>query len=470
MTGSFALGASARRLADNRVLWASAACLAGLVAGVSAVDGVDFAGFAAMLAGIVTVLLVLWRYEIGAVLMVLTLPLDMYGRILETPVVITVFHVVLVLTLASWVLRLYAEPERRVAFSVVDIGIAALVLAAVWSLPFSLDGRDTLIAVVRLLFLWAFTLLYANALSSRKTADWVLAVLVGTGVLNGAVALAQYFVPGFEYGNVRSVNQGAGTGVVLRRVGALFWDPNYLGGFLCVAFLTAVVLLVHSRKPHVALAWLASSAVIGGGLVVTFSRTGWVGAAVGLVVVMLTAPKGRKVPLLATGMLLVVLVVAISPGLIVDRLASIGEVEDDLSNATRYYMFYSSVDIMREHWVFGTGLAAFDVAFPEYRRLGTLSSVIRPHQLPLALWAEMGIGGLLAEITLIVTLAAVFWRRRPHGWHVIEAVAAAGLVSLLVQSWLQYYLYFEYLWLFIAFAVAGTRFGRLEEETRDGSA
>ncbi len=452
---------------DSALKWGVAAVLGGGIAGLAAgSDGADPLRFAAMLMGLAVIGLVLWRFEIGAVLMVFTLPLDMYGRLLESPITITVFHVVLVATLASWGLWLYAEPERRVRFSVVDIGIGALLIAAVWSLPNSLDQSDTVIAIVRLLFLWAFALLYANAMSgSRRLTDWVMAVLIGTGVLNGAVALAQYYVPGFKYGNVRVISQGFGN-PTLRRVGALFWDPNYLAGFLCVAFLTAAVLLVRARRFTHALVLLASLAVIGAGLIVTYSRTGWVGVAVGLVVVALTAPKGRRLPLMLAGLALVVVVIALSPGFVMDRIASIGNPEADLSNATRYNMAFSSVDIIRQYWVYGTGLSAFDVAFPQYRVPGTLT-VIRPHQLPLSLWAEMGIAGLVAEIAVVAALIAIFWRRRPRGWHALEAVAVVGLVSLLVQSLFQYYLYFDYLWLFMAFAVAGNRLGRLEEGTQD---
>jgi O-antigen ligase len=401
--------------------------------------------------------------------MVFTLPLDIYGRLLESPVTVTVFHVVLGVTLVSWVLRLYADPERRVRFSAMEIGMGTLVFAAVWSLPNSLDRVDTAIAIVRLVFLWAFALLYANVMSSRRLIDWVVWVVIGTGVLNGAVALAQYFIPGFEFGNVRSVNQAPGTGVVLRRTGALFWDPNYLAGFLCITFLAAVVLFVHARRWSVAGVSLASAAVIGGGLLVTFSRTGWVGAAVGLVVVALTAPKGRRLPMILAGVLLVTVVMAVSPGLILDRVASIGEVEEDMSNATRYYMALSSVGMIRDYPVFGTGLAAFDMAFETYREPGTLT-VIRPHQLPLSLWAEMGVAGLLAELALLASLVATFWRRRTRGPNVYEVIAAAGLVSLLVQSLFQYYLYFEYLWLFAALAVAANRLGRLDEEASHDTA
>ncbi len=89
--------------------------------------------------------------------------------------------------------------------------------------------------------------------------------------------------------------------------------------------------------------------------------------------------------------------------------------------------------------------------------------MVKPHEIPLALWAETGVAGIIAQIVLIWGLVAVYWRRRPKGWSVTEAFALAGILSLGVQSLFQYYLYFDYLWLFIAFAIAANRIARQEE-------
>ncbi len=82
---------------------------------------------------------------------------------------------------------------------------------------------------MRLVFLWAFTLLYANVLSSRKLTEWVTWTLLATGFATALLALAQKYVPGFNYGSVRVVSD---QGDLTTRVGGFFYDPNYLAGFL----------------------------------------------------------------------------------------------------------------------------------------------------------------------------------------------------------------------------------------------
>lgn len=459
-TGSGAALVALRTLSTEKALWLLGTVCAGAVAGFAVSRGTMPV---AALLGVAAAGLIFWRYEIGAVLMVVTLPLDIYGRISSAGgVTITAFHVMLGLTLVSWAVGLAWRDDETVQFSIVDIGIALLVLAAVWSLPFSLDKHDTIIAIVRLVFLWAFVLLYANVMSEQRVFSWVAGALMVTGAASSVFALAQYFVPNFDYGNVISVNQG---GVVMRRVGALFDDPNYFAGFASLAFIVALAYLLHARTLRVVAPLLGCLALCGGAVLVTFSRTGWVGVAVGTVIVVLTAPPKRRLWLIGIGVVLVAAVLAARPGMIMDRVASIGDVGGDNSIGTRYYMLGSSVEMIRDYWTFGTGLSAFDMAFPAYRAPGTLSGVIRPHQLPLALWAEMGMAGIIAEIVLVWALVKTFWRRRKRSWTVAESFAAAGLTSLLVQSLFQYYLYFDYLWLFIAFAVAANRLAARDEET-----
>lgn len=444
--------------------WAGLAVGTGVIAGVIAAGASDPVRLVLALVALLVAAVTLYRYEVGVVLMIGTLSLDIYGRVISSPVVITVFHLMLLLTLLSWALALLTRKGERLRFSAVDVGMGALVAAALWSLPNSLSTSATTIAIVRLVALWAFTLLYANATSKRVVAQWTVAALVATGVGSALLAAAQYALPSFAFGSIRMINEGGG--VYLRRVGALFDDPNFFATFLSVAFIAAAVMFVHSRSWKSAAVWAGSAVVLLGGIAVSFSRTALVGVAVAMLVLIATAPKARrKMLLIASGILVAVVLVA-APAQLVDRITSIGEVGYNNSNATRYYMVGSTVEIAQDYWVYGTGLAAFDQAYPPYRRLGSLSSILKPHQLPLAMVAEMGVAGLLAEIALIVGVTMALWRRRPQGWGRYEALAVVGLTAVMVQSLFQYYLYFEYLWLLVAFAASGPRLA-LQEESDD---
>jgi len=196
---------------------------------------------------------------------------------------------------------------------------------------------------------------------------------------------------------------------------------------------------------------------------VTLSRTGMVALALGVVMCVLTAPRARRPGFVA--LLLVVAIVAFSfaPGVFVERIKSTTDVEGDSSIATRYHMYGSTVEMIGDYWVFGTGLAAYDQAYPAYMRSGALA-ITRPHQIPLALPAETGVVGLLAELVIVLSVVGILVRRRGRAWTPWESVAIAGVLTLLVQTLFQYYLYFEYLWLFLALTVVADRLARTTEE------
>ncbi len=399
--------------------------------------------------------------RLGVLLVILAIPLDTYGRVLTDPVYVTVYQLVLILSLLGWGWRLVAGTETYRP-SALDIAMGSLLFAALWSLPLSLDRGATAFAAVRLAFLWALTALFSHYLSDRKFADTAVNVFLVTIVGVSAVAIAQYLVPGLPIGNVHS--QLSLQGEQLARVAAFFTDPNNLAGLLSVGVTTSAVLLVHARTMRRAVSAFAVLALSGTALVATFSRSGWVGAFVGVVVVALTAPKGRRGPLVAAGVALVLIVSLAAPSVIVDRLASVVNYGRDTSVSTRVYMYESTVRMAADNWQSGTGIGAFAKAYPEYRNPLALAYVLKPHEVPLALIAEAGVAGLIAVVLLFGSMVWIFVVDRSGPWTHLQAVALAGVVALGVQSLFQNYLYFEYLWMFAALAVASARLSHIDRE------
>lgn len=448
---------------DPRVVWVAAALAAGGVAGMLASRPMMAVALAV---GTALVVGALWRIEIGLLALLLTLPLDVYGRVLTSPVTVTVFHLVLLVVLAAWYVRLLTEGCAWLRPSTLDLSMAVILLAALWSLPHSLNQGATVFSIVRLLGLWVFCLVYTNGIRNERQLRHVWIVFGVTGAVIGLLAVLQAAIPSLQFGLVTDIQAIGGT-LALRRPSVFFKDPNYLGGFLSVCSVAALAMLMHAREKKWALGWLVVALASGLGLIVTFSRSAWVGAAVGLVAAVLMAPKRWRGRLIAIGLVLIIVASAVAPTQVTSRAQSIGDVDNDLSVATRYYMIFSAVDIIQDYWVWGTGLTAFEYAYVDYRRPGTLISVTKPHQLPLSMWAEMGIAGLAAEVILVLLLVLTYWRKRPNGWTPWEAAALAGTITLLPQTLFQYYLYFEYLWLMLALGVVATRFARASEEVVD---
>lgn len=442
--------------------WGLAALASGVIAGAVAAGGQQVLAVAILLA-LAFAALVMWRIELGLLVMVLAMPLDVYGRIVSDPLPLTVFQVALGVTLLAWAARVLVDARRWLKLSTADIGMAALVLAGAISVTFSMAPSDSVYATARMVALWAFTLVAANVMGDERSLKRVFSVLLATGAVFGLFGFAQEYVPGFELGNTHLTLAADGS-VNLSRAAGFFQDPNYFAGFLSAAVVASFAFAVHAKGRRDLLKYLMVAALSGAGLVATLSRTGWVGAAFGCAVVALTAPSGRRIRIVTSGVALALVALLVAPGQVASRAVSVFDTERDTSNITRWGMYVSTIQMIEDDWVVGTGIDAFDQVYPDYRQPGTHITVARPHELPLALWAEMGVLGLAAEVLLAGGVVLLFWPRRGREWSVYESAALAGLGALLLETFFQYYLYFEYLWLFVALCVVASRLARQDKE------
>jgi O-antigen ligase len=433
--------------------WVFVAVLAGVAAALIAVRGplVSIAALVLLVAAVA----IFRDPRLGILGMLIALPLDVYGRIGGDRVV-TVYQTLLLLTLAGWLWQAVRGVAPRVRLTGIDAWVLALLGAAAWSLPFSFSKADTLFSMGRLVFLVAFFRLLMTYLDGdARLARRIAATLVATSVAGAILASLQHFVPGFDIGNT-AVRLGTGVAPIIRGAG-FFEDPNYLGGLLSVALVLGLTIGLWEKDWRRALWWFAGSAVSAVGLYATLSRTAWVGAGLGVVLAVLAAPPKRRRPVAIALGLTAVAVFAIQPAMLLERVGSIVGIDQDTSISTRWYMFSSAWRMIQDHWAMGVGLGAFAEAYPPYREFGTFLSVLKPHQLPVAMWAEMGIAGLIAELGLTLSFARLALRGWKAGLSVESRFALVGLVTLIVQTFFQYFLFFEYLWVLLAMAVVAIR-------------
>jgi O-antigen ligase len=398
--------------------------------------------------------------RVGLATILLTLPLDRYGTLVERPVAITAYHVVLLATLASWGWRIIRRGEG-VRWSAVDVGMATLVFAAAWSLPLSLARGATFVATLRVAFSAAFVLLFSNLAVDPRWLRRLTIVFAFSAIASAIIAIAQYLVPGLP---ITMLNMSAvGDGTVVWRASGLFHDPNYLGAFLAAAVVAFAAAAVHASRRQNSAAWTAAVAVCAAALLLTLSRGSWIAAAVGLAVVALTAPPRWWAALAVTGLVIVVALAVLAPASVRERALSSFDIGKDPSAATRWHMLGSAASMARDHWLFGVGLAAFDQAYPRYRVAGTIAGVARPHEVPLALVAETGIPGLVAQVAIIVGIVTELRRRRGAVRTAYGSAAAATLAAFAAGVFFEYFLYFECLWLCVALAVVAGRLRDNEE-------
>ncbi|GAV31616.1 MAG: O-antigen ligase family protein [Anaerosomatales bacterium] len=458
----------AERLLQGRLGFFVLALLCACAASVAAVYGPQWSADAAATAGIAGVALFaigIASPVAGLLAWLCVLPLFDAATIGPVGVALTAGHAALAGTLAGWAIR---GLRRGVALppgaAPLMTALGALPLAGLISAAGSPDPAATVAASVRLVLMWAIAMMVADVASAPHRARAIHAVLVGTGCVMTGVAVVQLLFPQAEIG--RAAVQGLSAFREIVRPAAFFRDPNFLGGWLSACAVSAGVLATHARRLGEAAPWLACAVVCVGGVLVTASRSALVGLALGALFVVATAPRQRRTAL-ATALVVVVLAaLPVVPQSVYGRVAQLLQPQRATSLSTRYLMAISDVRMFIEHAPAGVGLGQHDAVYPEYRLPGALPRITHPHQVPLSFIAETGVAGLLALVASL-GVAILLWRRMAHGgWDPLAAAAAGAALVLVAESLFQYYLYFEYLWIYLGlFAAAASYRKRASDGT-----
>jgi O-antigen ligase len=143
--------------------------------------------------------------------------------------------------------------------------------------------------------------------------------------------------------------------------------------------------------------WLAPLALVGTAIVLSFTRSVWLGAAAGITAVALALPRRLLVAVIAP----LIVVGVISSGLIYHRIAMSFEQQNFAPDQSRLAYLDVGMQMIREHPIFGVGPERIRTEFPHYYRGTALETFYygHLHNNIMQIGAERG----------LICLAAFFW-------------------------------------------------------------
>ena len=182
------------------------------------------------------------------------------------------------------------------------------------------------------------------------------------------------------------------------RVYSFFDNPNNFAEQLVMLLPLDLALFLNSHwrgKVFSLFSLCAGVAAIG----FTYSRSGWIGLALA-VVVFLALLDWRFVPLI---LLVGLAAIPFLPDTIYNRILTIGNTRDT-STRYRFEIYQTTKNLMEDYWARGVGLGS-DVmkkVFQTYPTIFDGSYPIHTHNNYLQMWGETGILGLLAFLALLL--------------------------------------------------------------------
>lgn len=254
--------------------------------------------------------------------------------------------------------------------------------------------------------------------SNQKQAEWYLAKRVALGTANPTARVA--IESDLQRAGIPS--DGASRELFERRllsssepVGP-FALANTLGGVLSVAFVLLMAGVLHEvdvRDRTGILFWfscLLLMAIVGYCLVLTKSRTAWVGSLAGIMFLFSLRIGSLRLWLqratlvgLAVGIAAVVGVVSGA----VDR-----EVVMESPKSLQYRLFYwmGAAGVIAESPVYGAGPGNFRQSYLAYKVPGSSEEILDPHNIFVDAWCSAGVTGFLSIV--LMTIGVVWQGRR----------------------------------------------------------
>ena len=199
--------------------------------------------------------------------------------------------------------------------------------------------------------------------------------------------------------------------------------PNVAGGL--IAALIPLQIAAIGRKP----AAIPLVALSGIALIMTASRGAWLALAVAVAgwIVWRASERTGWTPARRALRLSLLTTVALVGALLIAWFVRGSELFRPA--AQRLALLQGSLDLALDTPFTGIGLAGYQMAYSSYVLLLHVGHTIHSHNLPVNLWLEQGILGLLSLVWLVV--AAVWTAWRPSSW---REAALASLVVILIHG------------------------------------
>jgi hypothetical protein len=279
-----------------------------------------------------------------------------------------------------------------------------------------------------------------------------LGLFFGAAWIGERRRLVAWFIVGCTVASCEALLQWV-TGALPRPDGNL-GQANLLGALLAMAVPLAV------DRARWTPWWLAAAGLCGAGLVASASRSGWLGALVGLSAVAVFRVSNRRVRWALTGS-----AAAVALAVVVGLASPLRSLNQDTGTG-RVGVWRDAVAIVAARPLVGWGEDSFGVIFGRFQT-GDWSpgqSFDRAHSMPIDLAASQGLLALAACSWFFVTVWRALWRR-PQLAGLAGAMAAYGAWSLLNFDWAPTTGPF---WLLAGAAWAGSRSGAAEPRPPTG--
>ena len=361
--------------------------------------------------------------EASIIALVVLVPIAFYPRCMDVflPIKEFIFEILVVISLMFWCFRIINQERFNFIRSPLDFPILSFIAICILSLIWS---NSPMVSLKELPLFLAGPLLYfviTNNIKYEQQINRILNVILIIGGLFGIYGILQYQGIDFSFwtGNIGRQN-----------VFGLFGNVNYFAEYLIIPLTIAVPLFFVSRNKMKKLLLLIGILVMGGSLILTFTRGSYLGFGTSLIFMFFlfisssgkTFIKENKKFLIVIFLAIILIISLIvipnplnKPGTVISKIKSRTSVTQLIQGSSikrRIATWKFTVLMIKDRPLLGSGIGTYKYNTLKYqaiffdqgenRSLYPYGFADKAHNEYLQLWAEIGIIGLLIFIWIII--------------------------------------------------------------------
>lgn len=404
-------------------------------------------------------------FAVFGMLLVLYAPISgVYAAVFFAPIVPTMFLAgICIWTGISFLIYALAKHDFRIRVDGVGLGILILLALLFFSSLCSFAVVGSLKVWIMYFVFMMFYFVIINTVNTKEQLFGLLKVFVISGTLVALYGVMQYI---FGWTTSNAWIDETMFEESTMRVYSTLANPNVLGEYLLLVLPVCVALfLKYKSNTWTKWVYIAMFPVLALCLVLTQSRGCWIGF-MAAAVIFVTFYEGRMWGIIP---LLLCIVPFIIPETIVNRMLSVGNMEDS-STSYRVFIWLGTLGMLKYYFIGGIGMgeAAFSKVYPFF----SYNAITAPHSHNtfLQLTVEAGIGALIVFLLInflfIKKMAAVyrFGKHKKNRYATAALALGTAVIGFLIQSMFDYTFYnYRVMALFFMVLAMGTSLKYIRE-------
>jgi O-antigen ligase len=370
------------------------------------------------------------------------------------PTPTTILENLVLLTIALYIVARWREGGWRPIRTSLEVPIVLLLIAGLIGIVVARDHLGAA-GIYRAYFIEPVALFYI-AVDLMRTPQQFRVLILGFAIGTTMFAVMNLGAWAIALSRHEAIHSGDAPE-------ALYSSPNAVAMFLEPPLAIAAGFALYAKDRRDRRVAMVGLVFLLAALVFTLSRAGLLTLAVLALVAVITMPSRRVKAILLGGALIGGLAIAQIP-IVHERLARQLDPHYNFNTFEgRLQIWSDTIHMLRDHPVLGAGLRAYKQVMVPYVT-GARIPELYPHDVFLAMWAELGLLGLLAFVILLGMLLWRGWRgfyrahdmARPLLWGTSAAFVAIAVHGLFDTPYFKNDLAVEF-WIVAALEIAALR-------------